>query len=945
MALNKSEAETRRDIIDKILLKNGWDVNDPSRVLQEVDTKNSDFGAKKYVYRNTTLSKDEKAYADYVLMNFKGEPVAVIEAKKTSKDPEDGQRQAEGYVEDIQKTFPKGVLIYYTNGFQFWFWNKGHNNPRLVNGFHSPEDLETIMFHNDYQKPFLDVPINEDITNRIYQVNAIKRIEEGLDDGRRKFLLALATGTGKTRIAMSVIDILLRAQRAKRILFLTDRTELNEQAYYENILKFFPNESTQLIHSKDVNEDSRIYASTLQTMINNYKYFSIGFFDVIIVDEAHRSIYGENKLGKILAYFDAITIGLTATPSDFINRDTYRMFGCERNAPTFFYSYEEAVPKYLSRYEVQPTQTNFQRHGITLDDLPPEQIERLRMEGYDLETFDFEGSDVEKTVINTGTTKVLIEEFMDKCIKDDNGDPAKTIFFAISIKHAKHLKRVFEDQHPEYKGELADVITYENPRKRELVKDFKKKSMPRIAISVGILDTGVDIPEVCNLVFMRPTSSKIRFWQMIGRGTRHNDICKNRTWLPEDKKDYFLIFDYFRNFEFFDLNPEGADVFTPTPMPITIFLNRLILYKKFTERNDSENTEKIRLKIISDIDELDEESLLVQSNMKYILETRKSNFWGGLGLDPIKYLQMHIAPLMKDKKNLKINQQRFIFYVEQLLTKKLDLESDTSLLDDITTKKFIDGICSYIRRIPDSSDPSIMKKIKNANEVYLNPDYWDNVTDSNLFTITEELEPLFELELTSEERTIIEIDIDDSIFERGPIIYGPDRSEMPVETYKMKVERRVIELANSHPTVQKIKNNEELDEDDIVKLEESLYSPELYISEEQLRKAYNTPNGEIVDFIKHILGLIKLRDPYEVIDEAFRVFVINNPHFSSDQIAFIRILQTVFERKKHIELQDLHQLPFTNLGSTIPEPMFKNEEIKNMVMMCKNIENEVFKKR
>ena len=299
MSKDEQEWKTRLDRINVKLKKAGWDVKDRTKVLEEVDTKNSVFPHDIKHQKDTLSEEVEKAYADYILLDNRGMPLAVVEAKKASKDPRIGKKQAEMYVDDIKKNLEskKDVLIFYTNGIDIWYWNKGKETPRLVSGFYSQDDLMRVRFQNVSAESFLDVKPKEEIINRPYQLEAVQRVIEGMERGKRRFLIVQATGTGKTRVAMALIDVMIRAKRAKRILFLTDRTELNDQAFDENIIKFFPSEAKQKVFSSTVDQNSRIYASTLQTMKNNYRDFSVGFFDLIISDEAHRSVY--DKLGSV----------------------------------------------------------------------------------------------------------------------------------------------------------------------------------------------------------------------------------------------------------------------------------------------------------------------------------------------------------------------------------------------------------------------------------------------------------------------------------------------------------------------------------------------------------------------------------------------------------------------------------------------------------------------
>jgi type I restriction enzyme R subunit len=585
MASAESEWATRRKRIDPLLEKSGWNARDRMTVICEVDTKQSDFRVRDYKTVGDTLKNDEEsAYADYLLLDDSQMPLAVVEAKRTSKDPIAGQKQAEQYADDIKKQTGKDVFIFLTNGYEVWFWNRPHEGPRMVMGFHSREALERIRFQNYSRKEFYEVPPGA-IADRPYQIEAVKRVLEGVDKGRRKFLIVQATGTGKTRVAMAIIDMLLRANRAQRILFLADRKALRDQAYSEGFQAFFPQESKTKVYSATLDKGKRLYASTIQTFMECYQDFSPGDFDVIVSDECHRSIYFKWK--DVFSYFDAVDIGLTATPAELIDRDTFRFFDCPGGIPTALYTYEEAVRDgWLVPFDIYKAQTHFQIQGIKPADVPYAVMSELARKGVDPDDVDFEGSDIEKKVVVVGTNEAIVKEFMENCLMDATGTlPAKTIFFAITKRHAKRLWEAFEKLYPEYRGRLARIITSDDQRAQDLLKEFKKESFPRVAISVDMLDTGVDVPEACNLVFAKPVFSKIRLWQMIGRGTRIDAVCKHKEWLPEGGKTEFLIFDCWRVFDWFDIHPEGREVQPAEAVTAKIFLLRLRLLQYLQRRN------------------------------------------------------------------------------------------------------------------------------------------------------------------------------------------------------------------------------------------------------------------------------------------------------------------------------------------------------------------------
>ncbi|MBI2183953.1 MAG: DEAD/DEAH box helicase family protein [Thaumarchaeota archaeon] len=929
-----SEYKTRKEKIDVLLSKTGWDVRDRTKIIQEVDTKQSDFRAGNYKTVSQTLKNpEESAYADYLLLDSHGLPLAVIEAKRTDKDYLLGQKQAEDYSDDIKKQTGKDVFIFMTNGYDIWFWNRPNEGPRAVSGFHDRNSLERLRFQNISRKDFSEVSIRKDIVDRPYQIESVKRVLEGIEKGRRKFLIVQATGTGKTRVAMALIDVLLRANRAQRILFLTDRKELRNQAYGDNGFKaFFPNESKTKVFSGKVEKTSRLYASTIQTFMECYQEFSPGDFDVIISDEAHRSIY--NKWKEVFTYFDAIEIGLTATPSELIERDTFRFFNCEERTPTYLYTYDEAVKDgWLADYQVYVAQTHFQIEGIQQGDVP-DQIKKklLEEQGVTEDEINFEGTDIEKKVAVIGTNEAIAKEFMEECLRDKAGTlPAKTIIFAVSKKHATRLWEAFEKLYPEYKGRLVRRIVSEDPRAEELLKQFKTESFPRIAISVDMLDTGVDIPEVCNLVFAKPVFSKIKFWQMIGRGTRHDRICKDKDLLPDGKKENFLIFDFWNNFDWHNMHPEGKEAKPSEAVPTKIFLTRLQQLNHLLEAGDK-RAGLIKEKLAGDINALPRDSISVREHMRDVEKALSPEFWDRVGLDQSKFLKTRISPLMRYQKDINLNEASWTLKIEKL--NLAILREDRSEIDRLK-----DEIGEWVNSLP-----TTIREVKDKQELInrvLRRQFWDNLTFDDAQMLLKEFTPMMRYKQPEPRPTII-LDIDDVVQKREFIEYGPLPIQEYVTTYIDKVEKKIKQLAEQHPTIKKIEHDEVLTEDDLGNLEKTLNSPELYITEETLQKAYAQHKGTLVQFIKKVLGLYEFPDSRKQIEDAFKAFIIEKNYLNSDQVNFLRTIQTVFMKKHHIEYSDLFEPPFTNFGINAPIPLFADEDLKEVIQLCNNLEKEVY---
>ncbi len=942
--IDLNEFQTRKQKIDVLLREQGWIVGDKKSVRIEIDTKQSNFRTQAYKMVDETLTNDlDSQYADYLLLDQYGEPLAIVEAKRTSKDPiAAAQTQAESYADDIKSQLGRDIFIFMSNGYEIWFWDRERYPPRIVKGFFSRDDLERMRYQVSKRVPLSDIEIDRNIVDRSKSVENVKRVLAHLEKGHRKGLIVMATGTGKTRVAMAIIDCMRKANWAQKVLFLADRKALRRQAYNDGYMEFFPEASKGKIISGKFKRDKELYVSTIQTFMECYNQkdaegrnlISPGDFDLIISDEAHRSIY--NKWRDVFTYLDAIQIGLTATPSENIDRQTFRFFDCTDNVPTAMYEYEEAVKDGILcdfKKHVFGARTHFQISGIRGKELPADIRKKLEAEGKDPDEIDFEGSDLEKKVIATGTSESIIREYMENCVMDESGVlPAKTIIFAISKKHAKRLWEAFERLYPEYKGRLARIVVSDDSRAEELIDEFKKKSMPRIAISVDMLDTGIDVPEVCNLVFAKPVFSHIKFWQMIGRGTRSNNACKHKDWLPGGKKEYFKIFDFWNNFEWHQMHPEGDESQTAEAVTSKIFLVRLKQLEQAMISCDSPLVSTLKEKVLADVAALPRESVSVREGIRHVEKAMSPKFWEGVGLDPLDFLKEKIAPFMRYRPGTDPNVASFTLKAE-----RLGLAVQTGNTAEI--ERLRDDIGGMLQRLPRTLD-AVQEKAEILDKV-LTKKFWKDVSFEDSQMLMKEFSELMRF-MEEEERNPIIIDMEDAIRQRKIIEFGPEMHEEYVDKYREKVERRVKELAEGSAAIKKMKKDEALNERDLNKLEEVLNSPELYITEENLRKTYGMPKGTLVQFIKSILGLYKLPDPAEKIRDAFQTYIIeNNKSYNADQLNFIRTIQTAFASKRHVALEDLYEPPFTNFGTDAPTPMFSEEELVEFVKICEETEREL----
>ncbi len=537
-----SEFETRKRYIDVELKLSGWSFN--KDIIEEVEV-------------NGMPNDTGLGYVDYVLYGDNGKPIAVVEAKRTSKDPKVGQQQAKLYADCLEKQYNQRPVIFFTNGFETYIWDDYNGySERRVYGFYKKSELQLLIDRRSSKLSLDRIEIKDEISNRYYQKEAIKNVCEALERRQRKMLLVCATGTGKTRTAISLVDVLSRHNWIKNVLFLADRKALVRQAK-NNFSKLLPNLALcNLLDNKDNPEESRMVFSTYPTMMNaiddtkskdGKKLFTPRHFDLIIIDESHRSIY--KKFKAIFEYFDACLIGLTATPKDEIDKNTYTIFDLENGVPTYAYEYEKAVEDgYLVDYTTVEVKSKIMEEGIKYDELSEEEKEAFEDTFDDDENIDKEigNTAVNEWLFNANTIDLVLNKLMNEGLRVEGGEKiGKTIIFAKNSKHAKAIVDRFNTIYPEYGGNFAKVIDYSTNYVDTLIDDFSDKDkLPQIAVSVDMLDTGIDIPEILNLVFFKKVRSKTKFWQMIGRGTR---LCENLLGLGYDKEK-FLIFDFCNNY-------------------------------------------------------------------------------------------------------------------------------------------------------------------------------------------------------------------------------------------------------------------------------------------------------------------------------------------------------------------------------------------------------------
>jgi type I restriction enzyme R subunit len=927
-----SEAQTRSELIDQQLARSGWNVKDPTQVVEEFDIL---IGLPEGVAEPRTAFEGRQ-FSDYVLLGKNGKPLAVIEAKKTSRDAAMGREQAKQYCYNIQKQVGGELpFCFYTNGHELYFWDLDNAPPRKVVGFPTRDDLERFSYIRRNRKPLTQEFINTSIAGRDYQIRAIRSVLEGIEQKRREFLLVMATGTGKTRTCIAMVDALMRAGHAEKVLFLVDRIALREQAL-SAFKEHLPNEPRwPNVGEKLIATDRRVYVATYPTMLNvirdEAQRLSPHFFDFIVVDESHRSIY--NTFGEVLDYFKAITLGLTATPTDIIDHNTFGLFRCEDGVPTFAYTYEEAVnnvPPYLCNFQVMKIQTKFQMEGISKRTISLEDQKKLILQGKEVEDINFEGTQLEKQVVNKGTNTLIVREFMEEAIKDANGVlPGKTIFFCATKAHARRMEEIFDKLYPQYKGELAKVLVSDDPRvygKGGLLDQFTNNDMPRIAISVDMLDTGIDVREIVNLVFAKPVYSYTKFWQMVGRGTRLLESKKPKPWCLQ--KDVFLILDCWDNFEYFKLNPKGKELKPLLPLPVRLVGLRL---DKIEKANDTGKTEianrelsKLRLQIAS----LPKGSIVIQEAAAALARLGEENFWISLSHDRLEFLRAEIKPLFRTLSDADFKAMRF---ERDLLEYSLAVLSGEK--EQAETLK--EGIVEQVSELPISV--SFVKREEQLIRAAQSSHYWANANEDAFDDLVAKLGPLMKFREQSSGQDQTYLDLTDELQKKERVEFGPQHEAVSITRYREMVEALIVELTARNPVLQKIRNGEAVSETEANELADLLHEEYPHITEDLLRQVYKNRKARFIQFIRHILGIEVLKSFPDEVSAAFDQFILAHTTLSSLQLDFLNLLKRFIVEREQVEKRDLIQTPFTVFHPQGIRGVFSPVEIKEILQLTERL--------
>lgn len=860
-----SEVETRKLFIDLMLQDAGWElvgkdnVPLPGKAGTEIEVHG--------------MPKQDVGYADYVLYGSDGKPLAVVEAKNTSKDPIIGKHQAELYADCLERQYGIRPVIYYSNGFKTFVIDGLGYPPRQILGFHSQEDL-MVIHRSRGRSGITDQNVKDYITDREYQKRAVHSICDHFNKMHRRGLLVMATGSGKTRVAISLCDVLIRNKWAKNILFLADRTALVSQAQ-KNFAKLLPDQTTSILNDpKDRNVNARITFSTYQTMIGyldaDKKNFSIGRFDLIIIDEAHLSVFG--KYTAILDCFDALMVGLTATPRDDVDRSTYELFELD-NEPNFAYELAEAIDdKYLVNFAVLNRTSKHLREGIKYKSLTSAQITQLEDiwkyeaaqsgNGSDPTPRDIRSSEILKYIYNQKTIDLVLEDLMTTGLTVNGGDTiGKTIIFAHNHEHAVKIVERFQNQYPEFGSDFCVLIDNQVTKAQDLINSFEVRGrMPQIVVSVDMMDTGIDVPDVLNLVFFKQVRSKIKFWQMIGRGTRKSPDVHGEGL----DKQFFNIYDWCGNFDFFDVTPEGAPQEQTNSVTERLFNLRVDMAVALQSAQYQQNPfaralhDDIKKILRNQVRALSDQNITVRRHWEVVDKFRKEESWVCLSEIDALDLKGQIAPIIirsiTDNSALRFD----------ILILNIQL---AQVLPDHQASKSMACVTDIVKSLQEkASIQQVKNKISVINEV-AHPNFWKGVTLDKLEKVRIELRDLVQF-IKGDKKRIFTINIPDIIEYKD----APEHT-LPTLTYKERVIDYISNHRN-HPVLEKIHSMQQLSLADILALEQICWK-ELGTKEEYqnyIKRGGMICGDSVAAFIRSIIKIDRTKAL-----ELYSKFLDNSP--------------------------------------------------------------------
>ncbi len=924
-----SEAETRDYFIDLLLKEAGWPLE------QKRD--------REFEVSGMPNQKDQ-GFVDYVLWGDDGKPLGLVEAKRTRRDARAGQQQAKLYADCLEREFGRRPVIFYSNGYEHWLWDDTRYPPRRVQGFYKKAELELLIQRRETRRSLAQATISPTIVERHYQTRAIRRIAEAFErDHDRKALLVMATGSGKTRTVIALCDLLMRCNWAKRVLFLADRVALVNQAV-NAFKRHLPDASpVNLVTEKDA--EGRVYVSTYPTMMglideaaDGQRRFGAGHFDLVIIDEAHRSVF--QKYRAIFDYFDSLLVGLTATPKDEVDRNTYSLFDLEDGVPTDAYGLDEAVRDgFLVPPQAVSVPLKFQREGIKYDDLSEEDKDE-----WDALEWDEDGNvpdrveaeAVNRWLFNKDTVDKVLEHLMTRGLKVAGGDRlGKTILFAKNQQHAEFIAERFDANYPHLKGAFARVVTFKTEYAQSLIDDFSNKDKaPHIAISVDMLDTGIDVPEVLNLVFFKLVRSKTKFWQMLGRGTR---LCPD-LFGPGRDKESFYVFDYCQNLEYFSQDIPGTEGYVAASLAKRLFDARLELIAALDGKGDAllkaarqpsviygdpKSNEEVRLAVAEllqrEVASMKLDNFVVRPHRRLVEKYAKPEAWTALAVEALAELSQDVAGLPTELDAESEEAKRFDLLALKLQLALLNSDAGFERLRDRV--KEIAGLLAEKDAIP-----MVREQMPLIQDV-LTDEWWQDVTVPMLESMRRRLRGLVQL-IDKRQRKPVYTDFEDSMGGETAVTLpgfavGTDQAKF------MAKARAFLRQHLDHVAVAKLRMNRPLTASDLSELERLLAQSGAGGAED-IRRASEESKG-LGLFVRSLVGLDR-----GAVKDAFGVF-LSGKTFSANQIEFINLVLDHLTEHGVLEPDRLYASPFTDLAPQGPDAVFKPAEMDELLRVIDRV--------
>lgn len=919
------EAETRSAYIDLLLKEAGWSLT-PTRNFE--------------VEVTGMPNNQNTGYVDYVLWGDDGKPLMLVEAKRTTRDPQVGQQQAKLYADCLEQMYGQRPVIFYSNGYEHWLWDDLSYPPRQVQGLYKQQEVELLIQRRTSRRPLTEAVINPAIVERYYQLRAVRRVGETLEkDNQRKALLVMATGAGKTRTVIALVDVLMRHNYAKRVLFLADRVALVKQAV--NAFKAHLPDAAPVNLVTEKNTDGRVFVSTYPTMMglidqaqDGQRRFGVGHFDLIVIDEAHRSVY--QKYRAIFDYFDSLLVGLTATPKDEIDKNTYGLFDLESGVPTDAYTLDQAI---ADKHLVPPipiaVPLKFQREGIKYKDLSEEEKEQWEAlewneEGTVPEAVD--PAELNQWLFNTDTVDKVLELLMTRGHRVAGGDRlGKTIVFAKNNDHAEFIAQRFNANYPQYRGHFARVVTYKTEYVQSIIDDFTgKDKMPHIAVSVDMLDTGIDVPEVVNLVFFKIVRSQTKFWQMVGRGTR---LCKDLYGPGQDKQNFY-IFDFCGNLEFFSQNEEFAEGSTSESLSTRLFKTRVQLVLELDKQvrhslaeeqqgygerlSEAELRRELAAQLRDRVAAMNAENFVVRPQRRSVEKFAHIESWKQLAAEDVEELNSRVANLPSSLPDDDEEAKRFDMLLLRTQLSVLQAKPEFASL-----REKIQSIAIQLEgqmAIPAiKAEASLIQSIGSD-------EWWQDVTVPMLETVRRRLRLLIRL-IPKSQKMVVYSDFTDELGEAYEVELPQVTAGLNLGKFREKA-RVFLRAHESHIALQRLRRNQALTPTDLDALEQMLL------------EAGGTPNlineakaqcEGLGLFVRSLIGLDR-----EAAMEAFSQFISGSTATAS-QIDFIHLIVDELTRNGVMDPERLFQSPFIDLNGQGPFGLFPQAQVTQLVNILDEI--------